>query len=349
MDVPALNHRWPMMNSIEESATDNTSFDLSSSSDHGSYPNHPSSGKRKLPHDVSQINSISLKPPVQLNNNGMNSKFIGTSPKPSSSPSTRMISFGTVNYNLPNYSVKTESEDMMPIGNIGFSSSISPTSFDQESYRALEHGTDPFKRGFSRTHLQAQDHLLAERKRRKNLSKHFIALSAIVPHLEKLDKASVLVGAVEHIKKLDKRVKFFEEEEKKRKQREELVVSAMKKSRPICSTATNDDASSSGEKTSDDSSCDQLSSSAVEVQVKSSGVDMLIKIECKNHEEILLEFGSLMNKIQLTIKSSSFLQFGDGMLSIGAVAQVNEEFCMTAEVLANKIRQALANLYDGRS
>ena len=92
-----------------------------------------------------------------------------------------------------------------------------------------------------------------------------------------LDKASVLGGAVKHIKQLDKRVKFFEKEEKKRNQPEELLVSAMKKPRP-----NNDNSSSSAENVSNNSSCDHHSSSSVEVQVTSSGGDMLIKIECKS-------------------------------------------------------------------
>ncbi|CDP01402.1 unnamed protein product [Coffea canephora] len=242
--------------------------------------------------------------------------------------------------NYPKHTVKTKSDKMMHLGT-AYYSYISPNSFNQEPSEALEYGvSSPFEKGFSGTPVRAQDHILAERKRRQKLSSHIAALSAVVPDLKKLDKASVLGGAVKHIKQLDKRVKFFEKEEKKRNQLEELLASAMKKPRP-----NNDNSSSSAENVSNNSSCDHHSSSSVEVQVTSSGGDMLIKIECKNHEGILLGFSSLMKRIHLNITSSSFMQFGHGMLFIGAVAQVDEKFCVTAEFLANSIRQALLKLF----
>ncbi|KAK9144144.1 hypothetical protein Sjap_004047 [Stephania japonica] len=46
----------------------------------------------------------------------------------------------------------------------------------------------------------SQDHIIAERKRREKLSQCFIALSAIVPNLKKMDKASVLGDAIKYMK-----------------------------------------------------------------------------------------------------------------------------------------------------
>ncbi|CAM8889722.1 unnamed protein product [Rhodiola kirilowii] len=48
----------------------------------------------------------------------------------------------------------------------------------------------------------ALDHVVAERKRREKLNQRFIALSALVPNLKKMDKASVLAGAVRYLKEL---------------------------------------------------------------------------------------------------------------------------------------------------
>ncbi|KAK4743260.1 hypothetical protein SAY87_001261 [Trapa incisa] len=49
---------------------------------------------------------------------------------------------------------------------------------------------------------QTQDHIMAERKWREKLSQHFIAIFALIPGLKKMDKASVLGGAIKYLKQL---------------------------------------------------------------------------------------------------------------------------------------------------
>ncbi|KAJ6777356.1 SYMBIOTIC AMMONIUM TRANSPORTER [Salix koriyanagi] len=55
---------------------------------------------------------------------------------------------------------------------------------------------------------QSQDHIIAERKRREKLSQRFIALSAVVPGLKKMDKASVLGDAIKYLKQLQDKVQY---------------------------------------------------------------------------------------------------------------------------------------------
>ncbi|KAM7524314.1 hypothetical protein LguiA_014216 [Lonicera macranthoides] len=75
----------------------------------------------------------------------------------------------------------------------------------------------------TRTQPQAQEHVLAERKRREKLTDRFVALSALVPGLKKIDKASVLGDATKYIKELQERLKELEEEEKNRELMEAVV------------------------------------------------------------------------------------------------------------------------------
>ncbi|CAI9770042.1 unnamed protein product [Fraxinus pennsylvanica] len=65
-------------------------------------------------------------------------------------------------------------------------------------------------------HYHGQDHVMAERKRREKLSQRFVALTALVPGLKKMDKASVLGDAIKYIKELQDRVKTFEEQTRKK-------------------------------------------------------------------------------------------------------------------------------------
>nr|KAJ0210528.1 hypothetical protein LSAT_V11C400161460 [Lactuca sativa] len=62
----------------------------------------------------------------------------------------------------------------------------------------------------SRNLIQAQDHVLAERKRREKLNRNFISLSSLIPKLKKMDKESVLEDASIYIKEHQDRVKELE-------------------------------------------------------------------------------------------------------------------------------------------
>lgn len=116
--------------------------------------------------------------------------FSSPPPPPSSSPS--VISFS--NSNSPSATpVKTE----VPSGTtINFSSSnISPDSDYDDSkqlFLAMRFGaagdniTQTKKINYSRTPWQAQDHVLAERKRRERLTQYFVTLSTLIPNLKKV-------------------------------------------------------------------------------------------------------------------------------------------------------------------
>ncbi|KAK4416384.1 Transcription factor [Sesamum alatum] len=58
---------------------------------------------------------------------------------------------------------------------------------------------------------QTYDHIIAERKRREQLSQRFVALSTIVPGLKKMDESSVLEDAIKYLKHHQERVRKREE------------------------------------------------------------------------------------------------------------------------------------------
>ncbi|KAH0700378.1 hypothetical protein KY285_015495 [Solanum tuberosum] len=103
---------------------------------------------------------------------------------------------------------------------INFSSSVN--SMDDSDFgdiEAMRFGaavttTTDQKKSYNRTSVQAQDHVLAERKRRERLTQRFIALSTLIPNLKKLDKATVLGDAIQYIKQLEEQVKTLEEKNK---------------------------------------------------------------------------------------------------------------------------------------
>ncbi|KAH0700377.1 transcription factor bHLH18-like [Solanum tuberosum] len=259
---------------------------------------------------------------------------------PSSSPS--VISFSNSNspsatptttaqnyFENLNTSVKTE----IPSGTtLNFSSSnTSPDSDYDDSkqlFQAMGFGADDIsqtkKMNYSRTPLQAQDHVLAERKRRERLTQYFVTLSTLIPNLKKLDKASILGDAITYIKQLEEQVKRLDEEANK-----EPVV-AVKRSRLL----SNYDNSST---------CNENSNKSVvpDIEVRASDGNVLIRVSCKKQEGIIKEIFSQVEMFHLTITSSSVIPFGYDTTHITIVAQMDHQLNMTTDNVANKIRLSI--------
>ncbi|KAK4715378.1 hypothetical protein R3W88_013716 [Solanum pinnatisectum] len=164
------------------------------------------------------------------------------------------------------------------------------------------------KIGERRSGEQAHEHLLAERKRRKKISKLFVSLASLVPGLNKLDKASILEGAATLIRQLGERAKQDDHQS---------TIDMMKKS-----------------------------SLLPEVEVKSLEKELLITIllyknqQKGNIDEIL----SVIQRLHLTIKTTNFMPFGSTSMHITVIAQMNDEFCETTDFLAEKLRSSIINV-----
>ncbi|PON97134.1 Basic helix-loop-helix transcription factor [Trema orientale] len=176
----------------------------------------------------------------------------------------------------------------------------------------------------SRSPLHAQDHVIAERKRRQKLSQRFIALSAVVPGLKKMDKASVLGDAIKHIKNLQERLNTLEEQAAKKTVESVVFVKR--------SQLSGDDETSSS---------DQPLS---EIEARVSGKDVLIRIHCEKHKGCLTNILNQIEKLHLTIVNCSILPFGGSTNHITIVAQKDVEYSMKVKDLVRNLRQALLKI-----
>ncbi|KAF7045823.1 hypothetical protein CFC21_099676 [Triticum aestivum] len=70
--------------------------------------------------------------------------------------------------------------------------------------------SQPTRRASTKSTPYAQDHIMAERKRRENINQSFIELSALIPGLKKMDKGTILADATIFVKELQERVKYLE-------------------------------------------------------------------------------------------------------------------------------------------
>ncbi|XP_057793733.1 transcription factor bHLH25-like isoform X2 [Salvia miltiorrhiza] len=148
----------------------------------------------------------------------------------------------------------------------------------------------------ARTPSQAMDHVVAERKRRENLSQLFISLSKVVPGLKKLDKASLLEDGINYVKAMQERVRVLEEEEERR------------------NAAVKEDSSSSysgGE------------SEGPEIHARISDKHVLIKMFCKNKMGLMSRIPSeMMDIMHLNVVDMRIMPFGGTALDITILAEV---------------------------
>lgn len=141
------------------------------------------------------------RPAKQLKTSSWNSCTTDhmTASKAASSSSSQLISFENSNSPPPtsqkfyglDCTIKTKTEAAAGCDrNLNFPTSIiSQSSFEMQNCQAA-----PKRAGaMTRTPLNAQDHVIAERKRREKLSQRFIALSAVVPGLKKVLTCYLLI------------------------------------------------------------------------------------------------------------------------------------------------------------
>ncbi|KAJ0233389.1 Transcription factor bHLH18 [Hirschfeldia incana] len=189
------------------------------------------------------------------------------------------------------------------------------------------HSPDLIKRGtkraqsLTRSPSNAQEHILAERKRREKLTQRFVALSALIPGLKKMDKASVLGDAIKHIKYLQESLNEYEKQ-KKGRTLESIVL--VKKSQLVLDE--NHKLSSS----SSDGNRDCSSSNLPEIEVKASGKDVIIKLLCEKQKGNLIKIMGEIEKLGLSITNSSVLPFGP-TFDISIIAQKTCDFDMKLE------------------
>ncbi|GFZ18863.1 basic helix-loop-helix (bHLH) DNA-binding superfamily protein [Actinidia rufa] len=179
-----------------------------------------------------------------------------------------------------------------------------------------------------RTSLEAQDRVMAERKRREKLSQRFIALSAIIPDLKKMDKASVLGDAIKYLKHLQEHVKLLQEQITKKSEESVVFVNN--------SQLSGDD---------DTSSCDEnfdgrRKKALPEIEARISEKNVLIRVHCEKQKGFAVKLLSEIEKNHLSVVNSSFLPFGQYTIDITVVAQMDAEFCMTVKDLVRNLRTA---------
>ncbi|XP_051132964.1 transcription factor bHLH19-like isoform X2 [Andrographis paniculata] len=165
---------------------------------------------------------------------------------------------------------------------------------------------------------QAQDHILAERKRREKLSQRFIALSALVPGLKKMDKASVLGDAIKYMKQLQEKVKILEKQTEKSSM-ESVVFVRTHRIHVNGQECSSDDLSFHRDETI-------VSEPLPQIEARCCNKDMLITIHCEKRKGALEKAVAQIEKLHLNVINSSVMTFGDSALNITLFVQKDTGF-----------------------
>ncbi|KAI3913483.1 hypothetical protein MKW98_003962 [Papaver atlanticum] len=178
----------------------------------------------------------------------------------------------------------------------------------------------------------AQDHVMAERNRREKLNLRFIALSAILPGLTKMDKASVLGNAVNYLKQLQEKVTTFEEQTIKK-----TVESVIFLKKTQIYADDSESSSSNGNSIAGSTHDEPLP----EIEARVCHKNVLIRIHCEKRKGVFVKILSQIEKLHLSIMNSNAIPFDDSSLAITVTAQMNDEYSMTVTDLVKSLRSVV--------
>ncbi|XP_052479369.1 transcription factor bHLH19 isoform X3 [Gossypium raimondii] len=292
MEDPTLFPQYPTMNPIDFSF-DDFNFESFSPESYTSYTNidHSHGLHIEASHNVGDDDF--RRPMKQLKTSSSNWKSScitdNIPPKAASSSSSHIISFDNSNSSPPDISQHYCGLD-----------------------RDLKRKNEVSKRVGSSTRapLYAQDHVIAERKRREKLSQRFISLSALIPGLKKNDKASVLGDAIKYLKQLQERVGTLENQVATKTMESVIIVRKTQ-------IYSDDETSSCGENFES-----QSNNPFPEIEARVSEKDVLIRIHCEKNKGCIPNIINEVEKLHLCVLNTNVLPFGQATLDITIVAQV---------------------------
>ncbi|GJN28859.1 hypothetical protein PR202_gb17031 [Eleusine coracana subsp. coracana] len=178
-------------------------------------------------------------------------------------------------------------------------------------------GSPPARRGGlkssgSMAASYGQDHIIVERKRREKINQRFIELSAVIPGLKKMNKASILYDAIRHVKELQEKIKELEAGGRNGRSNETVLVVK----RPCLHGAT---AASDG-----DGSSLSASSGTPEIEVRFSDQSVMVRIHCENGKSVVVKVLAEIGELHLGIIHANVMPFSASTLIIIITAKASE-------------------------
>ncbi|KAF7051669.1 LOW QUALITY PROTEIN: hypothetical protein CFC21_059887 [Triticum aestivum] len=184
----------------------------------------------------------------------------------------------------------------------------------------------PERRG--RALASAQEHVIAERKRREKLHLQFVSLAMIIPGIKKTDKLSLLGSTIDYVKQLEEKVKALDEQ-CSRGSSESMVFDS--KCRISAADIRHPDADN-GAAGPSGSGCGYLSP---DIEASILGNTALLSIFCRGRKGVLVMVLSELENQGLSIINTNVVPFTDSCLNITITAKIEEGFSSAVELVKN--------------
>lgn len=210
--------------------------------------------------------------------------------------------------------------------NFGGTTDLNLKEWYEEFDKKRQQGQKIVNKGLAPMH--GQDHIIAERKRREKLNQRFIELSSVIPSLKKIDKASILIDAVEYIKELEKKVKNLETQNPKPIESAVLVKNT-------CISSEGGDLGCSSS---------TAPKPLLEIEARLSGNKILISIHCESFKGLLVKVLSELEELNVTVTHTNLMHFARSTSFITLNAQMEEGSNITADNVVRQLNSALHQL-----
>ncbi|KAL6629487.1 hypothetical protein ACP70R_029252 [Stipagrostis hirtigluma subsp. patula] len=179
----------------------------------------------------------------------------------------------------------------------------------------------------------AQDHVMAERKRREKINQRFIELSTVIPGLKKMDKATILSDATRYVKELQEKLKDLEAGGGGNSRSMETVVLAKRPSLHEAAVLDDDGYSLSGTTVA--------ANKLPEIEAWLSEKSVMVMIHCENGKGVARKVLAEVEVLHLSIIHANVLPFQACTLIITVTAKVEEGFTVAAEEITARLNSAL--------
>uniref|UniRef100_A0A0A9D0A7 BHLH domain-containing protein n=1 Tax=Arundo donax TaxID=35708 RepID=A0A0A9D0A7_ARUDO len=189
----------------------------------------------------------------------------------------------------------------------------------------------------------AQDHIIAERKRRGKINQHFIELSTVIPGLKKMDKATILSDATKYVKELQEKLKDMEAGGSNGRSIETVVL--VKRPCLHATTTADDDGSQSLVSSGTPASRKQLP----KIEARFSEKSVMVRVHCENGKGVAVKVLTEVEELSLIIIHANIMQFPACTLIITITAKVEEGFIVTAEEIVARLNSALLHHHSSSS
>ncbi|XP_039780507.1 transcription factor bHLH18-like [Panicum virgatum] len=184
----------------------------------------------------------------------------------------------------------------------------------------LGHGAPPTRRAGvgSMSASYAQDHIIAERKRREKINQRFIELSTVIPGLKKMDKATILSDATRHVKELQEKLKDVEAGASSGRSIETRLVLVKRPCLYAEAAAADDDGS---QRSASPGTPPAATKELPEIEVRFSEKNVMVRVHCEKSKGVAVKVLAEIEGLQLTVVHANVMLFSACTLIIAITAK----------------------------